>query len=141
MLRSLRYLVCITMLSGCLPPDASTTATQDVQLAGTSGIVTLNYPMSVLPLSDRARVATVMTLHNFTAPAAQRACSPDEIEFVELKIILARVDYEEWRTSPWSARQRAEVSKLRKRFAELGAASRTLSQSCQAYSSRLGLQF
>lgn len=88
--------------------------------------------MSDLPMSEMARFATIMNLAQLTSAAFARACTQEEREYLELKIILGTVDYEEWRTAPWSAKQKAEVRALRKRWQELGGESRSLSSSCKA---------
>lgn len=125
MLRILPLAAFAFVLTSCTEPDR-------VQTTIRPSVAVIGYPLSVLPMTDRTRTETVMSLTRFSLPRVKRACSPEERQFLELSLILYSVGYEEWRTAPWSPRQRREVNALRHRWQSLGGDSRTVSGRCQA---------
>ncbi|ANT59035.1 hypothetical protein AYJ57_00865 [Salipiger sp. CCB-MM3] len=88
------------------------------------------YDLKTLPLSDPVRLDTTFDLAALAGPEGRRICGPSEAEFAELSVILKAVQDEEWRTSPWSAEQRAQVVELQRRWDALGGRSRSLSKPC-----------
>lgn len=131
-----RLLMTVTLLLvGCVE------APRTIGPQQTTGAVSINYPMAALPMTRRARVETVLDLSQLASAQAKRACATEDLEFVELSLIIKKVDYEEWRTKPWTARQKREVEALRRRWQALGGSSREISDPCRAYSSKLANWF
>ena len=131
------------LLAGCVetgrtaggpPPKAMTDSTVIVTDSTT---IVVNYPLSQLPMSDPVRMQTTFALSHLASPEARRACSAEEIEFTNLSIILYAVRDEEWRTSPWTAKQKREVERLQQRWRVLGGDGRTVSPTCQRVIARL----
>lgn len=129
---SLPVLALSLVLAGC----AQTTSTDGLQQS--TGATRIAYPMAALPMTDTARMETILDLSQLASADARRACTAEDLEFTELSLILATVDYEEWRTAPWTANQEREVAALRQRWQELGGSSRAVSDTCRRFGSRLG---
>ncbi|MFQ6549725.1 hypothetical protein AADZ90_017375 [Aestuariibius sp. 2305UL40-4] len=121
------------LLAGCTEQGQP----QTPQAGGTTvllgpEVTSINYPLSALPLSNPIRLELTFELAALASPEVQRACTAQEIEFTELSVILLAVRSEEWRTSPWTNRQRREVERLQQRWETLGGDAQTISDRCRS---------
>ena len=124
------------LLAGCVETGRTAGGPPPKVMTG-STVIVVNYPLSQLPMSDPVRMQTTFALSHLASPEARRACSAEELEFANLSIILYAVRDEEWRTSPWTEKQKREVERLQHRWRTLGGDARTVSKDCQKFVARL----
>ena len=94
---------------------------------------TVKDPLSGLPtLPSAIDLDLRENLPRYETAEATKKCTPDEIEFDRLSLILMAVYYSEdiAEAPPWTISERNRVVTLRERWEALGGDDRTVSQAC-----------
>ncbi len=93
------------------------------------------YDLNGLPLSQEIRDDIEPYLESLQQPAALKHCTPEELEFLAVSIVLS-VTY--WFAdggggAPWSAEEASRIEALRERWEALGGDAGTVSDRCEAF--------
>ena len=105
----------VLALTACEPQPASRTPVADVSPS--------------LPLTSETRTELAAELAQIQA-RGQGACSASDLEFTRISVTLYAIAIDAQATTPWTAAERAEVAKLRRRWEALGGDSGDVSERC-----------